>query len=66
MSPGPVSDSFGGPGEETPYVPAWCYDDRPGGRPLVCECGDHEGFHNDDGVCLRRLKCNCTGLSVSP
>jgi hypothetical protein len=66
MSPGPVSESSAGPTDDTPYVPSWMYDDRPGGLPLTCDCGDHEGFHSDDGVCLRRAKCGCKGLAVSP
>ncbi len=60
--PGPVSDSYRGPGLTTPYVPSWCY---PGGAPRMCACGDHEGFHDDSGVCLLRAHCKCPGLSVS-
>ena len=56
--PGPVSDSYSGPGPESPYVPSWCY--RNG--PKQCPCGHHEGFHNDAGECLQAAKCGCTGL----
>jgi hypothetical protein len=56
--PGPVSDSSKGPGEDTPYVPHWCYE---GGKPPVCSCGHHHGYHNDSGVCLQRHRCACKG-----
>jgi len=56
--PGSNSDSFGGPTDETPYVPSWCY--RNG--PKACPCGHHEGYHNDAGECLNRHACGCTGL----
>lgn len=56
--PGPVSDSSRGPSDDAPYVPSWCY---PNG-PRMCPCGHHEGYHNDDGVCLQRHKCGCSGL----
>ena len=56
--PGPVSDSYKGPGAENPYVPSWCY--RNG--PQVCPCGHHEGYHNDAKECLLRHKCGCSGL----
>ena len=59
--PGPVSDSFAGPPDDGPYVPSWCY---PGG-PLMCPCGHHEGFHGDDGACIRAVSCGCTGLPAS-
>jgi len=61
MTPGPVSDSSDGPGDETPYVPHWCYD-PPG--PAMCVCGDHEGYHNDVGECLRVKTCGCVGMSA--
>ncbi len=54
--PGPVSDSYQGPGEESPYVPSWCYK---GNDPPMCSCGHHHGYHNDDGVCLLERKCGC-------
>lgn len=57
--PGPVSDSSKGPGPESPYVPSWCY---PNNAPKVCPCGHHEGYHNDAGECLQRLRCGCKGL----
>lgn len=57
--PGPVSDSFEGPGPDTPYVPSWCFD-PPG--PRMCVCGCHEGYHNDDGHCLRARFCHCLGF----
>jgi hypothetical protein len=25
--PGPISESYKGPGADAPYVPSWCYDD---------------------------------------
>ena len=56
--PGPVSESYKGPGSESPYVPSWCY--RSG--PKECPCGHHEGYHNDAGECLLRHKCGCSGL----
>lgn len=59
--PGPVSSSYAGPGDNTPYVPAWCY---PHAAPKVCPCGHHEGYHDDHGRCLRRNACRCTGLPV--
>jgi hypothetical protein len=57
--PGPVSDSCGGPPDDGPYVPSWCY---PTGAPLMCPCGHHEGYHGDDGRCLHRASCRCEGL----
>lgn len=57
-----VSRSSAGPGDNTPYVPSWCYD-PPG--PRVCTCGCHEGFHNDAGVCLQRAKCRCIVFTQS-
>lgn len=76
--PGPVSDSYKGPGPISPYVPEYCYD-PPG--PLMCACGHHEGYHNDAGHCLlsrpgfgcRPFKghpngprsCECTALTVT-
>lgn len=67
--PGPVSDTFGGPPTEGPYVPPWNYTNG----PKMCPCGHHEGYHGDDGVCLfrkydfRKEKrphpvCTCAGL----
>lgn len=57
--PGPVSDSSNGPPEDGPYVPSWCY---PGGNPTMCLCGHHEGYHDDDGACLHRNACKCSGF----
>lgn len=62
MSPGPVSDSYKGPGDEAPYVPSWCYPDN---KPPMCDCGDHEGYHNDAGQCIRAHKCGCRGLTIT-
>jgi hypothetical protein len=56
MTPGPVSESSRGPGPDTPYVPSWCYD---GGKPPMCSCGHHHGYHGDDGVCNQRHRCGC-------
>jgi len=59
--PGPISDSYKGPGASAPYVPSWCYD-PPG--PRMCVCGHHEGFHNDQGICLHSHdfnNCGCKG-----
>lgn len=56
--PGPISESSKGPGNDTPYVPHWCY--RNG--PKMCPCGHHEGYHDDDGKCLMQHKCGCAGL----
>lgn len=61
--PGPQSDSYPGPGPEAPYVPSWCYN-PPG--PRQCECGHHEGYHNDAGVCLLTHKCACKGMKERP
>jgi hypothetical protein len=58
--PGPVSQSNPGPSDDSPYVPSWCYD-APG--PRMCACGDHEGYHNDAGKCLRNKSCKCKGFS---
>lgn len=58
MMPGPISDSYQGLSDHSPYVPAWCYDEG----PLECVCGHHEGFHNDAGECLQAAKCGCAGL----
>ena len=57
--PGEVSRRYPGPGPDAPYVPSWCYD-PPG--PRMCSCGHHEGYHNDAGECLQRLRCGCQGL----
>lgn len=57
--PGPVSETSKGPPDDAPYVPTWCY---PGGTPKVCPCGHHEGYHNDDGECLMRSRCGCSGI----
>lgn len=57
--PGPVSDSHPGAPDGGPYVPTWCY---PKGKPKMCPCGHHEGFHNDDGACLKAHECGCAGL----
>lgn len=56
--PGPVSDSYQGPSDNSPYVPEWCY--RNG--PKMCPCGHHEGYHNDKGECLLYDQCGCIGL----
>lgn len=60
--PGPISDSYKGPGPMTPYVPSWCYD-PPG--PRMCACGCHEGYHNDAGECLCARRCGCKGAEFS-
>lgn len=59
--PGPVSDSYEGPGDRTPFVPSWCYKNG----PKMCGCGHHEGYHHDDGGCLLRSECGCTGMPES-
>jgi hypothetical protein len=56
--PGEISRSNPGPSDDSPYVPHWCYE----GGPRMCACGDHEGYHNDAGECLRRAACKCKGL----
>ena len=46
-----------------PYVPSWCYEDG----PRMCQCGHHEGYHNDDGQCLharRFSKCGCARFTL--
>lgn len=57
--PGPVSESSQGPRDNTPYVPSWCY---PNGKPKVCPCGHHEGYHNDAVACLLTARCGCPGI----
>lgn len=57
--PGPISDQHKGTPAGAPYVPTWCY---PNNEPKVCPCGCHEGYHNDDGVCMRTAQCGCSGL----
>jgi hypothetical protein len=59
--PGSVSSSYPGCGDESPYVPSWCY--RKG--PRMCPCGHHEGYHNDAGACLLAHRCSCTGLPAA-
>jgi hypothetical protein len=60
--PGPVSDSHKGPSDDSPYVPSWCF---PNGKPKMCPCGHHEGYHGNPGdKCVQFRKCGCTGLSV--
>lgn len=44
--PGEISRSYEGPPDDAPYVPSWCYPD---GKPHMCPCGHHEGYHNDGG-----------------
>lgn len=56
--PGPISESFKGRSDGTPYVPSWCYKNG----PRECPCGHHEGYHNDGGECLHRARCGCAGL----
>lgn len=60
--PGPVSESSKGAQGWHPYVPDYCY---PNGKPKMCPCGHHEGFHAENGACLHAQhysKCGCTGL----
>jgi hypothetical protein len=57
--PGPVSDSYQGPSDRSPYVPSWCF---PGGIAPMCPCGHHEGYHSDSGQCLLRHECHCKGF----
>lgn len=60
--PGPVSDSYKGPGDECPYVPSWCYENG----PRMCACGHHEGYHGgDDEACKLALKCKCDGMRAA-
>lgn len=70
--PGPISDSYKGPPPDAPYVMPWNY----GAGPKMCPCGHHEGYHDDQGVCLFRRYdfskskrsqpiCGCTGLPAS-
>lgn len=56
--PGPASESYKGPRDDSPYVPSWCYQNGPN----MCPCGHHEGCHNDAGECLLRRLCLCDGL----
>ena len=61
--PGDISQPHPGPGDDSPYVPSWCYKDQ--GGPKQCECGHHEGYHNDKDECLHAhhfTKCGCTGF----
>ena len=57
--PGEISRSNKGPSSETPYVPSWMFD----GGARICVCGDHEGFHNEAGRCLRAASCGCKGMA---
>ena len=57
--PGPVSSVYRGPRDSDPYVPSWCY---PKGKPRICPCGCHEGYHDEEGYCLRAALCQCQGL----
>lgn len=56
--PGEISRQYQGPPKDSPYVPSWCYADG----PEMCECGHHEGYHNDQGVCLLQHQCKCKGM----
>lgn len=56
--PGPISQHYPGPGADSPYVPSWCYE---GGKPPMCSCGHHHGYHNDAGKCLQARWCRCAG-----
>jgi len=57
--PGPISEDSKGPRDDAPYVPAYLYSKG----PRVCtECGHHEGYHADSGVCLFAYLCQCKGL----
>ena len=56
--PGPSSCSSEGPGDRSPYLPAYCYQNE----PKMCPCGHHEGFHNSDGKCLLDAECGCPCL----
>ena len=61
--PGEISRSNTGPRDDAPYVPSWCYEDG----PRMCQCGHHEGYHNDAGQCLhahRFSKCGCAGFTL--
>lgn len=57
--PGEISRSNPGTPDTAPYVPSWCYPD---GKPKVCPCGHHEGYHDDGGNCLHMRECGCLGL----
>lgn len=56
--PGDISRSNPGPSGDSPYVPSWCYENG----PKMCPCGHHEGYHGDDGACLKASECGCSGL----
>ena len=56
--PGPISESYKGPRDGSPYVPSHCYEHG----PKMCPCGHHEGYHNDAGACVRRHECKCAGI----
>jgi hypothetical protein len=60
--PGPVSDVNQGPKGDMPYVPSWCYENG----PRMCKCGCHEGYHGDNGSCIRGRKCGCKGFAEQP
>jgi hypothetical protein len=63
--PGPISDAHKGTPDYGPYVPSWCYD-APG--PRTCVCGHHEGYHNDQGICLHShdfSNCGCKAAVYS-
>jgi len=61
VTSGSVSDSYEGPNDNCPYVPSWCYN----GGAKICICGCHEGYHNDDGECLKAKNCKCETFTDS-
>ena len=56
---GDIPDWVEGDEEYKPYVPSWNY---PKGKPKMCFCGCHEGYHGSDRVCVRSQFCGCVGL----
>ena len=65
--PGPGICYCGEYGDDTAYVPPWCYE---GGKPPLCSCGHHDRYHFEDGegsiVCRAEAGCNCVGSSQFP
>jgi hypothetical protein len=57
--PDPISNSYQGPHDDSPYVPSWCYENA---APLMCSCGHHHGYHNDAGC----NQCACKAFFEEP
>ena len=56
--PGEISRQSKGPSDRSAYIPEWLYKNG----PKMCPCGHHEGYHDDNGNCLLRKECHCSGI----